>query len=110
MNIEEVKIRWKIAIDRGTIEALTHSLTLAAASAAIALLQCTQKVGKGNRHSGCRRQTGRLDVGDGEGILSQARQRQGGLPRQALRGDSVKIPLQAARLWLLSVLSPLLCP
>ena len=27
MNIEEVKIRWKIAIDRGTIEALTHSLT-----------------------------------------------------------------------------------
>ena len=46
-------------------------------------------------------------MGNGEGILSQARQ--GGLPRQALRtrSDSVKIPLQAARLWLLSVLSPL---
>ena len=65
LNIEEVKIRWKIAIDRGTIEALTRSLTLAAASAAIALLRYTQKVGKGNRHSGCRRQTGRLEMGKG---------------------------------------------
>ena len=56
MNIEEVKIRWMIAIDRGS-----HSLTRSGCGFSTAIaLQCTQKVRKGNRRSGSRRQTGSL--------------------------------------------------